>query len=463
MRNEIGDREPSANKKIVLLIAIISSFLTPFISTSVNIALPSIGNSFSLDALSLNWVATIYLLVAAALLVPFGRLADIRGRKMIFQTGMIINSIASILCGISPSGGWLLVFRGLQGIGGAMFFGTAVAILTSVFPPNERGRAIGFSAAATYVGLSVGPLAGGFITQYLGWPWIFYLSTILSVLISIIVFTQLKGEWAESRGEKFDSVGSIFFILSMVILIYSFSLLPAVWGLALILLGLVSFVIFVEWEMKQKFPVLNIGLFRYNHVFALSNAAAWLNYTATTGVAFLLSLYLQYIKGFTAEHSGLILMTQPIVMVICAPIAGVLSDKMEPKIIASIGMVFTTCGMIMLSFLDNSSNILWVFASLFVQGLGFGFFVTPNTNAVMSSVERKFLGVASGILGTMRSTGQAFSLALILLLFSLLIGRVQITPAYFPLFLQTMKIAFIIFSVLCFGAIFTSLARGNIH
>jgi MFS family permease len=249
----------------------------------------------------------------------------------------------------------------------------------------------------------------------------------------------------------------------MVILVYAFSILPALWGLGLVLLGLVGFVVFLRWEMGQKFPVFKVELFRSNNVFALSNLASLLNYSATTGVGFLLSLYLQYIDGFTPEHAGLILITLPLVMVICAPIAGNLSDKVEPRIIASIGMAFTTVGMVMMTFLGSSTSLVLVFASLFVQGLGFGFFVPPNTNAVMSSVEQKFYGVASGTLGTMRLTGQAFSLGLILLLFSLLIGQVQITPAYYPLFLKTMKISFTIFAILCFLAIFASIVRGKIR
>lgn len=463
MRNEIANPGTQASKKVVLLVAVLSSFLTPFTSSSINIALPSIGNSLSLHAISLNWVATAYLLAAAALLVPFGRLADIHGRKRIFQIGVVVDAIASILCAFAPSGGWLIFFRALEGVGGAMIFGTSVAILITVIPPQERGRSLGFIGAATYIGLAIGPLIGGLMTQHFGWQGIFFVNAFIGIIISIIVFTRLRGEWTGAKGEEFDYTGSILFILAMVILIYAFSLLPALWALGLVALGLIGFVVFVGWEMRQKFPVLNMSLFRNNNVFALSNLAALLNYSATTGVGFLLSLYLQYIKGFSPEQAGLIFITTPAVMVICSPIAGNLSDKIEPRIIASIGMAFTTAGMAMMSFLGAGTNMALVFATLVVQGIGFGFFVPPNTNAVMSSVERKYYGVASGTLGTMRLTGQAFSLGLILLLFSLFIGQVQITPTSYPFFLKTMKITFIIFAVLCFGAIFASIARGRVR
>jgi EmrB/QacA subfamily drug resistance transporter len=459
-----GSRGTAAvSKNAVLLIAVMSSFLTPFTSSSINIALPSIGTGLAMDAVSLNWVATAYLLAAATFLVPFGRIADIHGRKRIFQIGIIVDIVASVLCGFSPSGEWLIIFRFLQGFGGSMIFGTSVAILTSVFPPQERGRALGFSTAAVYTGLSVGPLVGGFMTQHYTWQGIFYLNAFLGVIISAVVFFKLKGEWAGARGEKFDHTGSVLYIIAMVVLVYALSVLPALWGLGLVFLALFGFAVFLGWEARQEFPILKVEFFRNNIVFAFSNLAALINYSATAGVGFLLSLYLQYVNGFTPEHAGLILITQPVVMVICSPIAGNLSDRVEPRIVSSIGMALTTAGLLMLIFLGSGTGLIFILASLLVLGVGFGFFTSPNTNAVMSSVDRKFYGVASGTLGTMRLTGQAFSLAVVLLLFSLYIGKVQIGPGNYAPFLKTMKIAFSISAGLCFAGIFASIARGKTH
>jgi EmrB/QacA subfamily drug resistance transporter len=450
-------------KRVVLIIAIMSSFLTPFTSSSVNIALPSIGTQLSLNAVALSWVATAYLLAAAAFLIPFGRIADIYGRKKIFRLGIIIDAIASILCVTSSSGELLIVFRALQGVGGAMIFGTGIAILTSVFPANERGRALGISTAAVYTGLSAGPLVGGFLTGHFGWRSIFFLNAFLGLVIIVVVFWKLKGEWAEAKGERFDYVGSIIYSLALVAVFYAFSVLPALWGIWLIIIGVIGLAAFVWWETRQKQPVLNISFFRNNTVFAFSNLAALINYSATFAVAFLLSLYLQYVKGFPPEHAGLILIAQPVVMVIFSPIAGSLSDRIEPRIVASIGMALTTAGLVMLIFLNNVTGLPFILASLVTLGLGFGFFSSPNINAIMGSVERKFYGVASGTLGTMRLTGQAFSMGMVLLLFALYIGRVQITPEYYPLFLKSMKIAFSISAALCFAGIFASIARGRTH
>jgi len=438
-----------------------SSFLTPFTSSSVNIALPSIGKRFSLDAITLSWVATAYLLAAALFLVPFGRFADLHGRKLIFRIGIIIDAVASILCTTAGSGIWLIVFRALQGLGGAMIFGTGVAILTSVFPPKERGRALGINVAATYTGLSIGPLAGGLFTQYLGWQGIFFFNAALGLIITAIAFWKLEGEWADARGEKFDLPGAAIYGVALVLIMFAFSVFPALWGFWLIIAGVVAAIIFVRWERQQKYPILQIALFRNNIVFAFSNLAALINYSATFAVSFLLSLYLQYIKGFSPEKAGLILIAQPIMMAVFSPVAGILSDKIEPLIIASFGMTLTTAGLAMLIFVGNGTSIGFIVISLIVLGLGFGFFSSPNTNAVMGSVERKFYGVASGMLGTMRLTGQTFSLGISLLLFALYIGRVQITPEYYPLFLKSMRTAFIIMAALCFLGIFASIARGK--
>ena len=242
---------------------------------------------------------------------------------------------------------------------------------------------------------------------------------------------------------------------------YAFSVFPALWGFWLIAAGVVAVVIFVRWEIKQKHPILQIELFKNNIVFAFSNLAALINYSATFAVSFLLSLYLQYIKGFTPEKAGLILIAQPVMMAIFSPLAGILSDRIEPLIIASIGMALTTAGLVMLIFVGNGASIGFIIVSLIILGLGFGLFSSPNTNAVMGSVERKFYGVASGMLGTMRLTGQTFSLGISLLLFALYIGRVEITPEYYPLFLKSMRTAFIIMAILCFLGIFASIARGK--
>ncbi len=451
------------NKKVVLLITTMSSFLAPFMASSVVIGLPSIGNDFRMNAVLLSWVPTSYLLAAAMFLIPLGRLADIHGRKKIFTVGISIDIVASILIVISTNEFELLFLRILQGLGAAMIFGTGIAILTSVYPPGERGKALGITIAGVYSGLSLGPVIGGFLTQNFGWRGIFISYVPLEFVIIVLTLWKLKGEWADARGEKLDIPGSVIYGFSLAALMYGFSLLPDTTGAWLILVSIAAIIAFSVWETRAKNPVLDMNLFRHNTVFTLSVVAALINYSATFAVAFFLSLYLQYVKGFDPEVAGVILVAQPAVMAFFSPFAGRLSDRIEPRIVASAGMAFTTVGLFLLSFLDKTTSIGFIIASLIILGFGFALFSSPNTNAVMSSVEKKFYGIASAALGTMRLTGQMLSMGIATLILAIYIGKAEIAPQYYPSFLAGEKVAFMIFGSVCFVGIFASLARGKVR
>ncbi|HDI78705.1 MAG TPA: MFS transporter [Desulfobacteraceae bacterium] len=451
------------NKRVALSVATLASFLTPFMGSSVNIALPLIGKEFSMDAVLLSWVATSYLLAAAMFLVPFGKIADIHGRKKIFLYGILIYTISCLLSAISISAIMLICFRILHGIGSAMVFSTGVAILTSVFPVGERGKVLGINAAAIYLGLSLGPFLGGVLTQHFGWRSIFLANIPIGLIIITFTFWKLKGEWAEARGEKFDLIGSTIYSISLPSIMYGFSLLPSMLGLWLVIGGILVLLLFFGWEVRTENPVLDINLFRNNTVFAFSNLAALINYSATFAVGFLLCLYLQYIKALSPQKTGLILTSQPVVMAIFSPFAGRLSDRVEPRIIASAGMALTVGSLLLFTFLNDKVSLELVVAGLILLGSGLALFSSPNTNAVMSSVERKFYGVASATLGTMRLTGQMLSMGITMLIFAIYMGKVQIEPQYYSLFLISIKTVFIVFAVLCFVGIFASLARGKVR
>jgi EmrB/QacA subfamily drug resistance transporter len=455
--------DDAATKKAALLVATLTSFLTPFMGSSVNIALPSIGREFAMNAVLLGWVATAYLLSAAMFLVPFGRLADIHGRKKIFLYGILTYALSSFLSAIAPSAVWLVCARILQGIGSAGIFGTSIAILTSVYPMGERGKVLGISVAAVYSGLSLGPFLGGFLTQQLGWRSIFFLNVPLSLLIIAFTLWRLKGEWAGAKGERFDFAGSAIYAVSLPAMMYGFSLLPATSGAWLIGLGVLGLFAFVRWEMKKESPVFDINLFRNNAVFAFSSLAALINYGATFAITFLLSLYLQYTKALSPQQAGAILVSQPVVMALFSPLAGKLSDKIEPRVVASTGMAFTMVGLFLFTFLSQNTDLGFIILNLILVGFGLALFSSPNTNAVMSSVERKFYGVAAATVGTMRLTGQMLSMGIAMLVFAVYIGRAEITPENYPLFLRSAQTAFIIFTALCFGGIFASLARGKVR
>lgn len=449
------------NVKIAaLLVASIASFFTPFMGTSVNIALPTIGLDFGADAILLNWITNGFLLAAAIFAVPFGRLADIHGMKKIFTYGIIIFTVASLSCALSPSSLILITSRIIQGIGSAMIFVTGLAIITSVYPPHHRGKAIGINIAAVYVGLSLGPVIGGLMTQYLGWRSLFFLMIPFGLLVVGIVFWKLHDEWAASRGEKFDFIGSIIYSIMLLLIMYGFSSLPKIDGWVMLVLGVIGLLTFIKWELRTESPVFNIRLFK-NTEFTFSSMAALINYSATFAVSLLLSYYLQYIKGFEPHAAGLILVFQPILMAVTAPLAGRMSDRFDARIIATAGMATVTIALFTLTFLDVNTPLTDIIIGLVVLGLGFGLFSSPNTNVIMGSVERKFYGVASATVSTMRLIGQTMSIGIATLIFALFMGRVQITPEQYPSLLESIQLCFVVFTILCFVGIFVSWYRGN--
>lgn len=447
-------------ERVVLIVTSCASFLTPFMGSAINIALPDIGKEFSADAVTLSWVATSILLSAAVFLAPVGRLSDIVGRKKIFNLGLIIFTISSLFCAFSPSIGILIVWRVFQGMGGALIFGVAMAIITSVFPRETRGKALGIVISSVYAGLTLGPFIGGVLTENWGWESVFLFTVPLGLISLLLSLFSFKGkEWADAKGEKFDWKGSIIYGISIVLLIYGFGQLPAFWGAIYTLLGIIGIVLFIKFEKKQKFPVINIQLFETNKVFAFSNYSALIIYGATFAIGFVLSLYLQYIKGLNPQEAGQILVVQPVLMTIFSPITGKLSDKINAGKLATAGMIIISGGLFILSFLKSETDILLIMAILFAFGIGYSLFSSPNSNAIMSSVEKRFYGIASGTVGTMRLVGQMSSMAVAMMVFSIIIGKVEINPSNYPGFLQSVRIIFLIFAILCFAGIFISLGR----
>jgi EmrB/QacA subfamily drug resistance transporter len=457
------DVDHAASKRPALFITTLASFLTPFGISSVNIALPSIGKAFSMDAILLSWVTTVYLLTSAMFLVPFGKIADIYGRKRMFTYGIMTFVLGSAGSAISDSAAMLICFRILQGIGASAIYPIGAAILTSTFPARELGKVLGINTASVYLGYSSGPFFGGLLTSHLGWRSIFLVNVLVGLIAIIFIFWKLKGEWREAKEEKFDLLGSVLYSILLLFIMYGFSQLSTMQGAWFVLAGFLGIILFIKRETKMRSPVLEIKLFRNNRAFAFSNLATLIHCSATFAVTFLLSLYLQYIKKLTPENAGLILIAQPIVQALCSPFSGKLSDRIEPRIVASIGMALTGVGLGLLTVLNEKTTLVFIVGNLILLGFGYGLFSVPNASAVMSSVENRFYGMASGTLSTMRVTGMAFSMGIAVLLFSIYIGKVQITSEAYPVFLKCTKIAFTCFAILCFGGVFASLARGNIR
>lgn len=448
---------------IVLLATTISSFTTPFMGSSVNVALPMIAHDFSMNALSLSWVASSFLLAAAIMLVPMGRLADIYGRKIFFLGGSLIFAFSSFLCILTATESIFIAMRVFQGIGGAMIFSTGTAMLISAYPFAERGKILGINIAAVYIGLTCGPFIGGLLTEHLGWKTIFIFNAALGVSAAGFAAFIPKEERPAAGNEDFDLIGSFLYAIALFALMYGFSQLPSPIGGALIVIGMICFIFFIRRQLKKPFPLLNIHLFMDNRIFAFSNLAALINYCATFAVTFLLSLYLQHVKMMTPSQTGIVLVIEPLLQAIFSPLAGRLSDRHEPRIISSIGMALTVIGLWGLIFIAADTSIHYILLCLVFLGIGFAFFSSPNVNAVMSSVENKYYGIASATQATMRLVGQMLSMGIAMLVFAWIIGSRSITHENGALLIVSAKVIFGILTVTCLAGVFASLARGRAH
>ena len=449
------------NKNLILALMMITSFITPFMGASVNIALPQIGTEFSIGALTMSWVTMSFLLSTAVFPVPFGKLADLYGRVRIFIIGSLILAAATLACALSTSIGLLITARFVQGLGGAMMFSTNTAIVTSAFPPQERGKAIGLNVTAVYLGLSAAPVLGGFLTQTFGWRSLFYIVLALALFVAITTKLVIRTDWKQEPPQPFDRKGTFFYIVSMFAFVYGFSGLPDWTNIFLAFSGILGIIYFVSIEKSSSFPVLDVKLLFNNRLFAFSNLAALINYATTYAITFMLSLYLQYIKGLSPADTGIILVIQPILMAITASLSGRLSDKYSPGLIASTGLGVICLGLGLLLFLDSETSHAYLTVCLVILGTGFGLFSSPNTSAIMGSVEKKDLGIASAMVATMRNTGQMISMGIATLLIHIFIGQAKISPANYDRFMETLPITFSIFIALSLVGIWASLTRNG--
>lgn len=424
--------------------------------SAINLALPLIAKDFSLDAISLSWIVSIFLLSSAILPVPFSKIADKSGRKKVFIIGIIIFLLSTVACGFAASGAMLIVSRLVQGIGASMMFATNMAILTSVFPANERGKALGINTATVYISLSSGPFIGGLLTHYFGWRSIFFVTAAVGVLVIAGLVLFVKEEWKEPDQKEFDWMGSILYGLGLSSLIYGFSSLPSWTGSLLIVAGIVLLTVFVLYEKKISFPVMHVRLFSENKVFGFASSASLINYAATYAITFILSLYLQYIKGFSSKEAGLILIIQPLIMAIMSPLAGRWSDKTDARNLATAGMAIIVAGLLLMLLLNSTTPLPLIIIISIVLGTGFGLFSSPNVNVIMGSVEKRHLGMASATTNTMRLAGQAMSMGITMMIISMVVGKVKITPDVLPQFMTALHTIFIVMAVLCCLAVYTS-------
>ncbi|NMA75084.1 MAG: MFS transporter [Bacteroidales bacterium] len=450
------------NYRRLVVVICLAAGLVPFMGSSLNLALPYINKELGLTAVTSSWLQTTYLLSTAIFQIPAARVADILGRRKIFLTGILLFCLSSLFSIFSTSGEILIFHRFMMGVGSAMTFSTSVAILVANTPETKRGKALGINTAAVYFSLASAPILGGALTQYLGWKSIFIASAIISFITLTGGIFYIKDEWKIKEKTSFDYWGSFLYAIGLFALIYGFSTLPSTSGCILTLFGALLLFFFGYYEKKQTDPVFNITLFLNNRVFRMSLLSALINYSSTYAISFMLSIYLQYVRGLSPQNAGLILVAQPIIMTFVTIKAGSLSDK-SPTLLATLGMFIVSLGLLSLSFLSETISLTYIISALVFLGFGFGLFSSPNTNIIMGSVTQKDYSGASASMGTMRLTGQAFSMGLAMMAFSFTIGNNAFESVDKSDLILATRITFIVSAILCLIGVYTSSVRKKQH
>jgi len=450
-------------QKSVLVMVLLNGFATPLMLSSVNVALPDMADALALSAISLSWVQMIYLMASAMFVMQFGSLADRLGRKRVFLYGTAAVVVTSVLAALSINDTMLLSARFLQGVASAALAATQVALVSSVFAPKERGQMIGLLVASIYIGLAAGPLIGGFVIDTVGWRWVFLLQIPLALVVLALGTRRVPGEWAAESRAAYDAIGSIGYSIAILLLCLAVSRMPALDGFALLLGGVLCMIYVVRHALRSPAPFWDMRLFFTNRVFTLSCGASLIMYSATYANVVLISLFLQYLKGIPASQTGMIMMVQPLTMAVLSPLAGRLSDRLEPRLLASAGMGVTALGLASLASLTSTSSLTAMVLALLLTGVGFSLFSSPNVNAIMSSVEPRLMGSASGAVATMRLLGQLTSMVLVTLTLTLLLGNTTIAPEQYPQLEHSIRLSLGLAALLCVPGIAMSLARGRLR
>jgi EmrB/QacA subfamily drug resistance transporter len=452
---------PRIDQKWLVLIAIgTSTFMSALDTSVVNTVLPVINNSFGSEIATVEWVVIIYLLIVSGLLLSFGRLGDIRGHKPIFLIGFSIFIISSALCGSAPSIGALIGFRGIQALGAAMLAANSPAILTKNFPPSQRGQALGLQATMTYLGLTVAPSLGGWLTDLLSWRAVFYINVPVGLIAFILAWIFIPQDTKTGNREPFDWPGASVFIAGLIALLLAMNQGYA-WGwfssriLGLFLFSSVFLLSFIVLERRSQSPILDLDLFK-NRIFSSSTVSAVLNYIAVFSILLLLPFYLLQGRDLSPSQAGLILTIQPVVMAIVAPVSGSLSDRIGTRIPTVLGMLILSFGIFLMSRLGPISPIYEVGIALGVVGLGTGTFISPNNSAIMGAAPHERQGIAAGILATARSTGMVLGVGLAGAIFTTIMARSSDEFTIFSAISVSLMVAAVIAGI---GAI-TSAVKG---
>ncbi len=459
--NLIAQPANSPKKWYILSAVGVGTLMSALDSSVVNTVLPVIKDFFNTDVAAVEWAVVIYLLVVSSLLLTVGRLGDLQGHKRLYLAGFLIFVVASALCGLAPSVGILVAARAVQALGAAMLFANSPAILTSSFPPSQRGQALGIQATMTYLGLAIGPSLGGFLTQTLGWRAVFYINVPIGLLAFSLSLAFIGPDHSERvHLRDFDWGGAFLFTTGLVALLLGLNEGQA-WGwtspgiLSFLSIAVVLLAIFIWVESRTAAPMLDLNLFKHR-LFSTSTASALLNYIGLYFVIFLMPFYLIQGRGFNPAQAGLYLTAQPVLMAISAPLSGSLSDRIGSRFLSTAGMAIMAVGLFMLSLLTPTSPESSILFSLATVGLGTGVFISPNTSALLGSATRQRQGIASGILATARNVGTVIGVGLAGAILSSITGQ-RGDAAIF----EAVHAAFIVASCIVACGVLVSFSRGK--
>lgn len=458
------EKQSSGGNSQILAAAMITSFMTTFMSSALNLSVPSLESYFSVNAAYVSWIVSSYTIAVAAMSLPMGKVSDITSRRTVFLTGIAGFGILSAISIFAPSIGVLMLLRALSGTCAAMIFATNNAILISAFPHSVQGKMLGYSVAATYIGLTAGPVAGGLLNSTFGWRSIFGVSAAISAAAFLAAFRAVPKDAPASHVSGVDTAGIVLYISSIVLSLFGMTGLgsdnaaPYMLSAGIIILA-VFFLHEDRREKTEKNTIMRVSMFRQSRTFTFSCLAALLNYGATFAISYEMSIYLQVILGIPSGKAGLMLITMPAAQALLSPFTGSLSDRIRPSVLASIGMGVCAVTLLLYSRIDGDSSITYVITVMGITGMGFALFSSPNTNAILSCVSKKDYGVANSIIATMRTYGQSSGMAILSSITAVVLGTGTLESSPHADILHMMHVSFLTFACICVLGLFFSLAR----
>lgn len=412
-------------KWFVLLAIGLGTYMTALDSSVVNAVIPIITRDLNSDVATIEWIATIYMLVVSGLLLTLGRLGDLHGHKINYLSGFVVFLAASVGCSYAPSTAWLIFFRAIQALGGAMLYANGPAIITASFSSQRRGLALGLQATMTYLGLTTGPSLGGWLTDSFGWRSIFFINVPVAIIALAVGLFAIPNDHQLARKKPFDLVGALMYMVGFSMLLFSLNRAYD-WGWTSVLtIGSLVFSVgllwaFIKYEKRIQSPMLDLSLF-HSATFNASVGSAVINYICMYSVMFLLPFFLMDGRGLTATQSGFILLAQPLVMALVVPISGSLSDKIGTRRLTVTGMVIMVVGLSIISLGSATSPFWWTIAGLVVNGLGIGIYISPNNSALMGAAPADHQGIASAMMASARSAGMALGVSMAGAIFNTLV------------------------------------------